>query len=171
MLTADRELVSLRTSAILPIVFFLPPLVSFAVAPGAVWAEYPGILFHLAILVLIARLDAPEWARAAGYGWIVIDVVTGVLVINEVPEDITWPIRLGGHVLAGVWMIAASLLAESKAVRVVGVVVGSWLALYSFGSHYLPRPFLYPASILTVVWLGLLAAFYRPVRRVETTAR
>jgi hypothetical protein len=170
MLIAQRELLSFRTLAILPIVFFLPPLVSFFVAPGAVWIEYPGILFHLAILFLISRMDAPQWAKAAGYGWITLEVLTGVLLINEVPEGIAWPVRLGGHILAGVWIVTASLLARSRAIQVAGVIVGSWLALYSFGSHYLPEPFLYPASILMIVWLGLLAARYEPTRQPQLAA-
>ncbi|PRY23326.1 hypothetical protein [Pseudosporangium ferrugineum] len=143
--------------AILPLIFFIPPVVSFAVDPGGVWAEYPGILFHLAMLLLISRMRAPEWARAAGYGWITIDVLTGVLVINAVSDDLTWAVRLGGHVLAGVWIVTAALLTRWLPIRIVGALCGSFLALYSFGSAFLPEQVLYPASPLMLTWLALLA--------------
>lgn len=95
---------------LLPFVLFLPTLVSFVIdEPGAVWVEFPGVFFHLAILLLISRLDAPDWAKAAGYGWIAIDVLSGILTINAVPYEITRPVRLGGHVLAGVWIAMSSV--------------------------------------------------------------
>ncbi|MGW5640882.1 hypothetical protein ACWEWQ_40175, partial [Streptomyces sp. NPDC003832] len=127
MLSPSRELLGFRTLAILPPVLFTPSLVSFAVAPGTVGAEYTGILFHLAILFVVARLPAPEWARAAGYGWLTLDILSAVMTINEVPHEIAWSVRLGGHVLAGVWFITTSLLAAPRGVRVVGVVLGAWL--------------------------------------------
>jgi hypothetical protein len=64
MLTPTREILGFRTLAVIVIVLFMPALVSFAVAPGIVAIEYPGILFHLAILFLISRMDAPGWGKA-----------------------------------------------------------------------------------------------------------
>ena len=164
-----------RVLALLPIVLFLPSLYSFAFSePGVVWPEYTGVFFHLSILLLIARLDAPEWARAAGYGWIAIDVVAGILAINAVEYDIRWPVRLGGHVLAGVWIATASLYARHRVVQVVGVVTGVWLGGYSFVADVAPEEALYPAGLLIVVWFGLLAALYVTVgaqaRRTVSTA-
>ncbi|MET8114410.1 hypothetical protein [Streptomyces prasinus] len=170
MFTADRQLLSFRTLAIMPILFFLPPIVSFAVDPGAVWAEYPGILFHLSILFLISRMDAPQWARAAGTGWVILDVLTGVLVIHGLPTEITWPVRLAAHLLAGIWIVTASLIARWRPIQVVGTLAGSWLALYTLGSAVLPQPLLGPASILTIVWLGLLAAGYEPAQAPRPSA-
>lgn len=157
---------SFRTLALLPIVLFIPSLVSFVVSePGEVWVEYPGVLFHLAILPLIARMDAPQWARAAGYSWIAIDVLSGVMTMNDVEYDIAWPVRLGGHVLAGVWIATASYLAAHPVVRVVGVLTGVWLGGYSFVAEIAPEQVIYPAGLLIVVWFAALATLYRPDER------
>ncbi|MBP2334903.1 hypothetical protein JOF41_001081 [Saccharothrix coeruleofusca] len=53
------------------------------------------------ILFLISRMDAPMWAKAAGFGWITLDVLAGALLINEVPAELPDQIRLGGHIPAG----------------------------------------------------------------------
>ncbi|GAB3118097.1 hypothetical protein GCM10027160_29670 [Streptomyces calidiresistens] len=162
MLSSEREYLSFRMTAILPLLLFLPPLVSFAVDPGALWAEYPGILFHLAMLFLISRMDAPLWAKAAGFGWITLDVLAGALLINEVPADLADPIRLAGHILAGLWIVTASLVHPVAAVRIVGTIAGTWLGGYTFVATSLPDGSLGPAGVLFTVWLILLAATHRP---------
>ncbi len=162
MLSPTREILSFRTLALLPPVLFIPSLVSFAVAPGAVAVEYTGVLFHLAIMFLVPRLPAPMWGKAAGFGWITLDVLSGIMTINEVPHEIAWSVRLGGHVLAGMWFITTSLLSVPSSVRVVGTVMGAWLALYSFLGNVLPQEFLFPGGILVPVWFLLLARYHRP---------
>ncbi len=161
---------STKTIALIPIVLFIPSLVSFAVAePGVVWPEYTGVFFHLAILLLVSRLDAPDWAKAAGYGWITLDVLTGILTINEVAYDITWPVRLGGHVLAGVWILLSSLYARQRAIQIVGALTGIWLGSYSFLANIAPEPVVYPASLLIIAWFILLATRYQSPARSDAT--
>ncbi len=157
-----------RMVALAPVVLFLPTLVAFAVSkPGVVWPEYNGVFFHLAMLLVIARLKAPEWARAAGYGWITLDVLTGILAINGLPYDLTWPIRMGGHVLAGVWLVVSSLSNARWPVRLVGVFTGVLLGGYSIVGNVLPLAVIYPSSITLVVWLVLLAVSVRPDAQPE----
>lgn len=158
--------------AIIPIILFIPSLISFVISePGVVWPEYTGVFFHLAILLLVSRLDAPDWAKAAGYGWIILDVLTGILSINGVAYDITWPVRLGGHVLAGVWLVTASLYVRQRAVQVIGVLTGLWLGGYSFIAPNVPEYVVYPASVLITAWFTVLAVSNRPSRtRRATTA-
>ncbi|MFB7085727.1 hypothetical protein [Streptomyces sp. NPDC056296] len=147
-----------RTLAIAPIILFTPSLVSFVIAePGVKWPEYTGVFFHLAILLLISRMSAPDWAKAAGYGWIALDVLTGIMTINDVPYEITWPVRLGGHVLAGVWIVMSSAHARQRSLRIIGGLTGLWLGAYSFIANVAPEPVLYPASMLIIVWFTLLA--------------
>ncbi|WP_197376102.1 hypothetical protein [Mycolicibacterium baixiangningiae] len=159
MLDPSREHVSTRTLALIPILLFLPPVASFLTDPGARWAEYFGVFFHLSMLCLISRLPAPAWARAAGFGWVTIDVTVGVLVINGVPDDFSGPMRLGGHVLAGTWIITCAAHSAGWPIRISGAVTGIWLAGYSFVGDVLPRQALAPASLLLIVWLALIA-FY-----------
>ena len=160
--TPRPRALNFRTVALAPAVLFLPTLVAFAVSkPGVVWPEYNGVFFHLAMLLVIARLAAPEWARAAGYGWITLDVLTGILAINGLPYDLTWQVRMGGHVLAGVWLVVSSARAPRRSIRVVGVLTGIDLAGYSLVGDVLPLPFIYPSSLLLVAWLVLLAVHAR----------
>lgn len=162
--------VSTRTLALVPIALFLPPVISFATDPGAKWAEYFGVFFHLSLLCLIARLPAPDWSRAAGYGWVVIDVMAGVLVINDVPEEFSGAVRLGGHVLAGMWIAPCAAYSARWPVRICGAVTGFWLAGYSFVGHVLPTQVLAPASLLLIGWLALIAWYATPDRRPAVRA-
>lgn len=161
MLDTRRHYVSLRTVALLPLVLFFPAVIAFFVDPDVVWGEYLGVFFHLSILFLVSRLEAAPWARAAGYGWVALDVLAGILMINDVAYDTAWAVRLGGHVLAGVWIVSSSLVSRAMPVTVVGVITGLWLAAYSFAGDVLPESFLRPAGILILVWFALLAIFHR----------
>jgi hypothetical protein len=161
MLDPRRHYLSLRLVALLPLVLFLPAVVAFFVDPDVAWGEYLGVFFHLSILFLVSRLPAANWAKAAGYGWVVLDVLTGILMINDVDHDTAWAVRLGGHVLAGVWIVASSLVSRPWPIRVVGVLTGVWLAGYSFVGSHLAEEFLRPAGILILVWFALLAGLHR----------
>lgn len=122
LMTVDPvRAVSPRALAIAAILCFVLVVINFALAPGAFWADYPGILFHLAMFLLIAKLPAPEWARAAGYGWLVLDVMIGALTLNHVPHDIADYVRLGGHIFAGIWLVTAAL-SGSRPFSIVGVL-------------------------------------------------
>ncbi|MFE7127710.1 hypothetical protein [Streptomyces sp. NPDC057617] len=162
MLTVNREILSFRTLAVLPIVLFVPTLALGLATDGSPVGESVGVLFHLSILFVVSRMNAPIWAKAAGFGWLALDITTGAMLINNVPYDIAWPVRLGGHVLAGVWTITVSLLCRSTAIRAVGVVSGLWLALYTFFGAVLSNLWLSPQAFLTLVWFGLLAWKYDP---------
>ena len=157
MLDARRHYLSLRAVALLPLVLFLPAVIAFFVNPRVAWGEYLGIFFHLSILFLVSRLEAAPWAKAAGYGWVTLDVLAGILMINDVPYDTAWAVRLGGHVLAGVWIVSSSLVSRAWPVTVVGTITGLWLAGYSFVGDVLPESFLSPAGICILVWFALVA--------------
>ncbi|MDE1165431.1 MAG: hypothetical protein PW845_08565 [Pseudomonas sp.] len=150
------SLPSARVCASAAILMFAPVVASYFLMPKGWWLDYPGILFHLAIFLLVPRLPAPEWARAAGYGWLVLDVTVGVMTLNHVPMEIAMPIRLGGHIFAGIWIINVSLLAV-RPIKLTGLVTGLWLAGYSFVSPFVPKTALAPTALLMLVWLGLIA--------------
>lgn len=160
MFDTRRHYASLRFLALLPLVLFLPAVIAFFVNPQVAWGEHLGVLFHLSILFLVSRLDAAPWAKAAGYGWVALDVLAGILMINGIEYDTAWAVRLGGHVLAGVWIVSSSLVSKAWLVSVVGVITGLWLAGYSFVGDVLPESFLRPAGILILIWFALLAIFH-----------
>ena len=148
---------SARWPAIAAILLFLPVMVTFAMAPGVWWVNYPGILFHLALFLLVPKLDAPDWAKAAGYGWLVLDVQAGVMGLNGVPHAIFDYVRLGGHIFAGIWIVTASF-SGSLPVKISGILAGGLMFLYSFASPFLPLKVLFPASIIVIIWLAFIAA-------------
>lgn len=144
-----------RLPALLALLFFFPVVVSFAVARGAFWVDYPGILFHLAMFLLVAKLDAPDWAKAAGYVWLALDVTTGVMTLNHVPRDIANYVRFGGHIFAGTWLFTSSLSGWLP-MKIVGVITGAWMFLFSFLTPFVPLVALAPSSPLILVWLALI---------------
>ena len=145
-----------RFLAIGAIAFWIPVVASFAFSPGARWAEYPGLFFHLNLFLLVYRLDAPDWAKSAGYGWLILDVVVGILSINGAPQVVTANIRFGAHIFGGIWL-AVSSLPGSSLLRIVGVTAGTWLAAFSFVSPLVAPAFLGPVSVLVLTWLAIIA--------------
>jgi hypothetical protein len=147
---------SIRAVALTTLLLWVPVLASFRFAPGARWAMYVGIFYHLAVFLLVFKLPAPEWARAAGYSWLLLDVAAGVLGINLVQPAIAHHVRLGGHIFAGIWIVMTSLQG-SLATKLVGLPTGAILFAYTFASPFLPRVWLGPAAILMLAWLAILA--------------
>lgn len=157
--------VSPRTLSCIAFASFAAVTVSFAIAPGALWAEYLGLLFHLSLFLLVAKLPVPSWAAAAGYGWLVLDVTTGVSIISGVPGAVAEYFRLSGHIFGGVWIAVASLQGAGVT-KVIGCIAGIWLTSYTFASATLPPLFLAPASVLVLAWL-LLVAWNNGTSRIE----
>ena len=147
---------STRTSAIAAILAFAPVVVILIAFPNIWWRDYPGLIFHLALFLLIPRLPTPAWGRAAGYGWLLIDVTVGIMTLNGVPVEIAAPMRLGGHVFAGLWLITSSL-PGTVPIRIVGLIAGAWMLAFSFVSPFLPARVLAPASMMILVWLIIIA--------------
>ncbi|WP_158906845.1 hypothetical protein [Burkholderia sp. L27(2015)] len=148
--------ISVRAVALTAFILFAPVVASFKLAPGSRWPEYLGIFFHLATFFLVAKLPAPEWARAAGYSWLVLDVTTGAMIINRVPRAVADYVRLGGHIFAGIWIVVASLQG-SAAAMLIGLPAGAFLFGYTFASPFLRPVWLSPASILVLLWLAIIA--------------
>lgn len=111
------------------------------------------IAAHLLLFPLVAALAAPAWARAAGYGWLVIDMVSDVMALNGVADSTYLPLRYGGHVAAALWIAAASWQAGG-ALRAVGLLLAVNLGGYSILPHasYL---LLIPTGFLLPIWFAL----------------
>lgn len=155
-MSETTHLPSARTLALVAFVCFAIVVASFAVAPGVWWSDYPGIVFHLAIFLLVPWLPAPQWAKASGYGWAIIDTAVGAMTLNGVPMEIAMPLRLGGHVFAGIWIAAASL-SGSAPMKVIGCMAGAWLMVFTFTARFVPPIALMPSSILVLAWLAIIA--------------
>ena len=125
-----------------------------------------GVIEHLLLFPVIAALPAPQWAKQAGYGWLVIDMATDIMQLGGAPGAL--PLRYGGHIAAAVWAAAASWQARG-ALRAIGVIYAIDLALYSFiwPLSRLSFVVLLPSLVLLPVWLLLVA---REIRRMYVAA-
>jgi len=134
---------------------FLARFPSFYLLPQQnVLSAVLGILPHLLLFPVVAALPAPGWARAAGWGWLVIDMATDIMAINGVAPPIFLGLRYGGHVAAALWIAVASWPAP-RAARSVG-----WLLALDLGGYsFLPgAPFvvLFPSFVLLPLWFILV---------------
>jgi len=134
---------------------FAALLVLIGVAPMFRPAGAVAVLAHVLLYPVVAGLRAPEWARMGGYAWLSIDIVSSVMAMNGVDAGTITAVRLGGHIPAALWIVAASLEARGP-MRVVGVPLGALLFGYSLVAPWVPPVALLPAIILIVVWLALV---------------
>jgi hypothetical protein len=109
---------------------------------------------HLALLPVVAAMPAPNWARAAGYGWLAIDVILNIASLNGAEEPTVTSFRLGGHILAATWIGTASS-AVTGPVRPTGLLLAALLVVHAFAAPWLPFWAIYPPFLLIPVWLGL----------------
>ncbi|GAC1391852.1 MAG: hypothetical protein NVS4B11_16460 [Ktedonobacteraceae bacterium] len=143
----------------LPFLPFIPHNVSGLVQDGTLLGALLGIAEHLVLFPIIAALPAPPWARAAGYGWLVVDMCTDIMAFNGVPITIYLALRLGGHISSALWVVSACWQAKG-AMRIIGWLYALDLASYSFLAIYkgsflvlIPSAFLFP------LWLVLVGRF------------
>jgi len=125
-----------------------------------------GIAPHLLLFPVIAALPAPQWARSAGYGWLVVDMATDIMQLNGVSPAIFLALRYGGHISAALWIASASWQAKG-ATRIVGLLFALDLGGYSFITPFDPTHFigLLPSLILLPLWFLLMGrAFAREVK-------
>ncbi len=137
--------------------FFFIPLLQLP-ANSPVVAELNGgllpVVAHLLLFPVVAALPAPQWARAAGYGWLVIDIATDIMALDGIPDATYLPMRYGGHISAALWIALASWQATGP-VRVFGLLLALDLGGYSF----IPNgPFwvLLPSGLLLIIWFALV---------------
>lgn len=122
--------------------------------------HYAGVVYHLALLPVIAALPIPEgmsWSRVAGFVWVLGDTMLDVAVINGLSGDDQWALRLGIHLSTAVWITGASL-ASRRSFRWVGLALAASLAGHALVGPYVPEAVLaLTAFPLMLAWLILIA--------------
>lgn len=141
------------------ITYFIPAVRDVTPSSSLPLAETLAVLAvaeHLIVFPIIAALPAPGWAKAAGYGWLVLDIASEIMQVNGGVKVTFLSLRYGANIAAAVW-IAASSWQESGAIRVIGIIVALTLAIYSFVA-FLPFTFLMlvPSLILLPLWFVLV---------------
>ena len=128
--------------------------VATGVRPHARWLDPLGIATHLALLPFAQALPAPSWGRTMGYFWLAADSAISVASLNGAEESTAQQARLGGHVVAAVWIISAAERADRAWLRWVGRAAGAALGGHSLIGSRTRRPVLLLASgPLLVTWL------------------
>lgn len=140
------------------VTYFIAPLRDATTTSSPIVAELLALLAvaeHLLVFPVVAALPAPRWAKAAGYGWLVIDMATDIMQLNGTPQTTYLAMRYGGHISAALWITSASWQVKG-AMRVIGVLVALDLTIYSFIA-FLPFTFviLVPSLVLLPLWLWL----------------
>lgn len=69
-------------------------------------ARTMGVLYHLFMLPAVAALPAPLWGIAAGFMWMLMDIVLDAAGLAGTEIDAA-PLRSGVHVVASVWLVTA----------------------------------------------------------------
>lgn len=117
-----------------------------------------GAAYHFLLLPAVAELPAPAWAKAAGYGWLLLDAAIGGAQVAKLNPEITNQLRSGAHLPAAVWVAAAGL-SGTWWLAVIGVL----FAIMQAGSTVLintkllgPWTFWAQAG-LNVTWMAAVA--------------
>jgi hypothetical protein len=127
---------------------------------GNVLIAQLGVAPHLLLFASVATLRAPRWARAAGYGGLVVDIATDIMALNGVADSTELPMRYGAHVSAAIW-IAVTPWRIRGASRIIGLLLALDLGGYSFVAPFDPTHFvgLLLSFVLLPVCLVLVGRF------------
>ncbi len=153
--------------------YFIAPLRDVTTSSSIFGAEALALLAvaeHLILFPVIAALPTSPWARAAGYGWLVLDIATDIMQLNGVVKLTYLSLRYGANIAAALWIVSASWQAKG-AMRIIGIIVAVDLALYSFIA-FIPFTFLLlvPSLILLPLWFLLVGRTFTRVSEHTTDA-
>lgn len=141
----------------LPYLPFIPRGFANLFQDGTISGALLGNAEHLVLFPVVAALPAPNWARGAGYGWLVVDMATDILALQGVPAAIFLPLRYGGHISSALWVGVASWQAK-RAIAVIGLLYALDLLLYSYTPHG-TFFILLPSALLLPLWLILVGRY------------
>lgn len=148
------------------------PFFAFTSGTGQYIREYLGLVWHLSMFFFINKLPTPEWGRKAGTYWIVLDVLSGLLYLNNfygitsnlslgiAAVSLTLPnvTRYAAHIFEGLWLGSSAITTQNKTIKVCALAAGSLIALYSFLCPFAPE------WLLTLNVPFMLVWFYQIVR-------
>jgi hypothetical protein len=114
-----------------------------------------GLIFHLAMLPVIAALPAPSWAKVSGFAWVVVDNMLVLLSFYGAGEEIVTPLRMGVHLATATWIFGASMT-HHGALRWVGFLVVLAMAGVSLFGPFLGNVVEQasgPGALLLMIWI------------------
>lgn len=170
----EDHLPPLKTLSIIAFALLLAstPLFAFTEGVGQYVREYAGLAWHLSMYFFICKLPVPEWGRRAGTYWVVLDVLSGLLYLNNfygicgdlglgiATVSLTLPnaVRYAAHVFEGLWLVSSAATTNNALVKACGIAAGTLLAAYSLVCPFAPEWMLMLNVPFMLVW------FYQIVR-------
>lgn len=142
------------TAAYVGAFLFTVLIVLFNTMPNSIAVPIVAVAFHVALFPVVAVLPSNDWARAGGYGWLVLDIAANIMFLNNVDEHICTALRYGAHIPAIIWIINASIKGN-RSLQIVGILQALIMGSYSFIAPWAPMEILYPAMLLLIIWLVL----------------
>ena len=97
-----------------------------------------GLVYHLSLIPLVARLPGGPEVVMAGYLWLYLDALIDITSINRIGDAVDWPLRMGVHLFAAIWICGVSW-GLGGAVLWIGVPLGIGLGLHAVFGADLPR--------------------------------
>src|SRR5688500_11774888 len=103
----NRDLIILRMSAAIGLLSFV--ILGFLLITGRHFAEqYVAVLWHFGMLLVVAVVAAPSWAKAMGFAWIAIEFILSGAVIQGLSNEMAQQLRFGGaHICTAFWVAGA----------------------------------------------------------------
>lgn len=140
------------------VTYLIPSIRDVTTSSSLIGAELLALLAvaeHLILFPVVAVLPAATWARAVGYGWLVLDIATDIMQLNGVDKLTYLALRYGANIAAALWIASVSWQTKG-AMRIIGWIVALTLAIYSFIAFF-PFTFviLLPSLVLLPVWFVL----------------
>lgn len=153
--TEEDHLPPLKTLATIAFLLLIlsMPLFAFSGGIGEYVREYFGIVWHFSMFFFICKLPAPTWGKTCGTFWIVLDVLSGILYINnfygivgdsalgiatQTGMTLCMAVRLAAHCFEGFWLISSSLTTRDNIIKMCGILAGILIAGYSVISPFAP---------------------------------
>lgn len=92
--------------------------------------DIAGLVYHLALIPLVAHLPGGPEVKFAGYLWLYMDALVDILSINHIGEKTVWAMRMGVHLFAAVWICGVSWGLGGAALW-IGLPLGLLLAVHA----------------------------------------
>nr|WP_047169494.1 hypothetical protein [Sphingomonas sp. Y57] len=126
-----------------------------------------GLVYHLALVPVVALLPGSVEIKFAGYLWLFGDAMVDMASINGAGHQNAWTARMCVHLLASIWIAGASF-GMTSAARLIGVSLSAGLFLHALLGPRIARTkqvlgvFVFPGMIAWLLsvayWLGAFTA-------------
>ena len=169
----EDHLPPLKTLSVIAFALLLisTPFFAFTSGIGQYLREYLGLVWHLSMFFFICKLPTPQWGKKAGTYWVVLDVLSGLLYLNNfygITSDLSLGIaavslslpnavRYAAHIFEGIWMISSAATTQNKVIKVCGILAGVFIAAYSFVCPFAPGWMLMLNVPFMMIWLFMIA--------------